>query len=107
VLIGYSFGRLHDTFDDAESLEYFIDLVRWRPRPVLILSPSPEELVDILQQRLSRRQVYPFAVRWEIFSSVVLGMTDPHHLITPVWCDQQLELFKRAYYRTFDESQGD
>jgi len=41
VLVGYSFGRWQDTFDDAGSFEYFVDLLRWRPRPVLILSPSP------------------------------------------------------------------
>jgi len=91
VLVGYSFGRWQDTFDDAESFEYFVDLLRWRPRPVLILSPSPEELADLLQQRLWRRGVYPLAVRWEIFSSVILGITGRRRRIAPIWCDKMVE----------------
>jgi hypothetical protein len=102
VLVGYSFGRWQDAFDDAESFEYFVDLLRWRPRPVLILSPSPEELADLLQQRLSRRSVYPLAVRWEIFSSVILGITGPQRRIAPIWCDRQLEAFNRVYCRELD-----
>lgn len=52
LLVGYSFGQWQGTFDDAESFEYFVDLLQTYPRPVIVLSPYPEELVDILQQRL-------------------------------------------------------
>jgi hypothetical protein len=102
VLVGYSFGRWQDTFDDAESFEYFVDLLRWRPRPTLILSPSPAELADLLQQRLSRRDVYPLAVHWEIFSSALLGIADPQRRIAPIWFDRQLNEFNRAYSRDLD-----
>jgi hypothetical protein len=85
LLIGYAFGRYQDTCDDTESFEYFIDLLRTRPRPTLILSPNPEELVDVLQQRLCSRRVYGLVIRWEVLSGVVLDMADPRRGIATCW----------------------
>lgn len=106
VLVGYSFGRWQGTFDDTESFEHFVDLLRWRPRPTLILSPSPDELADLLRQRLSRGDVYALAVRWEVFSSVVLGIAGPLRGIAPIWCDQQLKECNHAYCRELDAREG-
>lgn len=97
-LIGYSFGRVKNTFDDAESFEYFVDLLRTYPRPTLIVSPSPDELVDLLQQRLRSGQVYGFPVHWELFSRIVLSAADANRHIPIFWSDKQLDVFVRAYH---------
>ena len=102
VLVGYFLGRWHAPFHDSESFESYVGILRWRPRPTLILSPSPAELTDLLQQRLSRGNVYPLAVRWEVFSRVVLGITGPLGGTAPIWCDQQLKEFNHAYCRELD-----
>jgi hypothetical protein len=102
VLVGYSFGRMKNTFDDAESFEYFVDLLRTRPRPTLILSPSPDELVDLLQQQLHSRRVFGFPVRWELLSRIVLSIADARRHIPLFWSDKQLEALVRAYYRAED-----
>lgn len=107
VLVGYSFGRWKGAFDDKESFEYFVDLLRWRPRPTLVLSPDPAELADSLRQRLSRRDVYPLAVRWEILSSVVLGLVGPLGSIAPIWCDRRLRECNEAYCRELDAREGE
>lgn len=102
LLIGYSFGRYNDTFDDAESFEYFVDLLKMYPRPVFVLSPSPDELVELIQQRLSSYDVYPIAVRWEILSSTILAVCKCSQGLPSCWCNQQLDTFERLYYDTLE-----
>ena len=42
VIIGYSFGEQSATgsIDDSESFEMIVDLLRWRPKPVLLVGPA-------------------------------------------------------------------
>jgi hypothetical protein len=106
VLVGYSFGRREKTFDDAESFEYVVDLLRTHPRPTLVLSTSPNELVDLLQQQLHSRQVYAVPVRWELFSQLLLAATGQGRRIPTNWCDARLEALLEAYYRIEELGQG-
>ena len=106
LLIGYSFGQWHGTHDDAESFEYFVDLLKTYPRPAAVLAPSPEELVDVLQQRLRSTLVYGLPVRWEVFSAVALASADPLDGLPEMWSDERLKRFVRQYYRFLDARQG-
>jgi hypothetical protein len=85
VLIGYSFGRREGGFDDAESFEYFVDLLRTHQRPALVVAPSPDELVDLLQQRVHSRSVYAVPVPWEVLSEIVLSIADERGRIPTTW----------------------
>lgn len=106
LLVGYSFGKWQGIFDDAESFEYFVDLLLTYPRPVIVLSPYPEELVDVLQQRLRCRRVYGLPIRWEVLSGVILGAVLPPHDFRSVLSDEQIKAFQYAYYRADEASQS-
>ena len=95
LFIGYSFGQWHGRYDNAESFEYFVDLLKTYPRPAAVLAPSPEELVDVLQQRLRSIRVYGLPVRWEVFSTVALASADPPGGLPAMWSDEHLKRFVR------------
>lgn len=103
IIIGYSFGQWNGQFDDWESLEYFIDLLRYRPKPVVILSPTPQELIEILQERLSSYNVYGLPIRWELFSATLLYMINPRVPMKPRWCSNQIEKLERIYDEAYDK----
>lgn len=103
VFIGYSFGQWKGKFDDSESLEFFIDLLRYRPKPVIVLSPNPEELVEILRERISSYNVYALAIRWELFSATLLSMIAPQLQIKPEWCNDQVEELEHIYFHAYDK----
>lgn len=97
LMIGYSFARYANAFDDYESLEYFVELLKRHPKPVFVLSPYPEELVDILQQRLSSYNVYGFPLRWEVFSRFLTTSFTSQWEFQGSWCNEQLRAFVYLY----------
>lgn len=102
IIIGYSFGRRDSGFDDIHSLEYFVDLLKNLPRPAFVLSPSPDEIVEVLRERLSSPNVFGLSVRWEIFSELILAATDLAGL-NPCWCDRQIEKLIYSYEKALDK----
>jgi len=103
VVIGYSFGRTAaGGFDDAESLEYFVDLLRTCPRATFVLSPTPEELAEILRQRLSSYRVFGVPVRWEVFAGLIMTVSHPVHGLPSRWCDEQLDGLMYSYAKAVD-----
>lgn len=73
LIVGYSFGKQENGFDDSESLEFFVELLRRTGKHAFVLSPSPEELTEILQQRVSLFSVTGISVRWELFARLLLA----------------------------------
>lgn len=103
VIVGYSFGRNRDgRLDDAESWEYVVDLLKMAPRPTYVLSPHPEELADLLRQRLSSRQVFGIAVRWEALAPLLMTASEPGRCIPSRWSDEQLARFMYSYSQSED-----
>ena len=74
VVIGYSFGEQRDTgsIDDTESLEALTDLLRWRPKPVLVIGPDPEAVAARLEAAVRTRDIGLLACRWNVLSQFVL-----------------------------------
>ncbi len=102
VIVGYSFGRRDNGCDDVHSLEYFVDLLKVLPRPTFVLSPNPDELVEVLRERLSSHNVFGLPVRWEVFSTKILAAIEPSEGLSQRWCDRQLEEFIYAYEKAVD-----
>jgi hypothetical protein len=74
VVIGYSFGEQRDTgcIDDTESFEALTDLLRWRPKPVLVIGPDPEGVAARLEAAVRTRDIGLLACRWNVLSQFVL-----------------------------------
>lgn len=68
-IIGYSFGRMND----AESFEMLIDLLRWKPKPILIVNPDPRDLIELLETTLKRKSVYGLSCKWNVLAKFVIN----------------------------------
>jgi hypothetical protein len=74
VIIGYSFGAQPDgSIDDAESFSMLIDLLRWRPKPVLVVGPDPEPLAVRLESALRLSSVSMLRCHWNVLAEFVLS----------------------------------
>jgi hypothetical protein len=70
--IGYSFGMWGGGMDDVESFELLTDLLRWKPKPVLIVNPAPQYLVELLETAIKRKSVYGLCCKWNILAKFIL-----------------------------------
>lgn len=70
--IGYSFGAWGGGMDDVESFELLTDLLRWKPKPVLIVNPAPQYLVELLETAIKRKTVYGLCCKWNILAKFIL-----------------------------------
>jgi len=69
--IGYSFGRtLSGTIDDVESFEFFRDILKRRPRRVVVLDPQPEHVVGLFEDAL-RQRIYACRLYWDCLASAI------------------------------------
>ena len=66
-LIGYSFGAWGEGIDDAESFEMITDLLRWKPKPVLVVNPAPHGLIDLLEGSIKQR-VFGLSCKWNVLA---------------------------------------
>jgi hypothetical protein len=76
VIAGYSFGDQLTTWssiDDLESFELLTDLLRWRPRPVLVVGPDPERMVYRIESAVRRRLGSILQCRWNVLAEFVLS----------------------------------
>lgn len=69
-LIGYSFGACGGRTDDAESFEMVTDLLRWKPKPVLVVNPTPHALIDRLEASI-KQKVYGLCCKWNILAEFI------------------------------------
>ena len=73
VIIGYSFGeQIAGTIHDGESFEMLTDLLRWRPRPILVIDPYPERVADRIASAV-HRNVSQLRCRWNILAEFILS----------------------------------
>lgn len=63
IILGYSFGQRSDGFDDTQSLEFFVSLMKRYPRPVFVVSPTPHDLAEMLRDKISSHHVYGISLR--------------------------------------------
>jgi len=72
-IIGYSFGAWGGGLDDIESFELLTDLLRWKPKNVLIVNPSPQHLVELLETAIKRKTVYGLSCKWNILAKFIIN----------------------------------
>lgn len=75
IIIGYSFGYQTATgsIDDAESFEMIVDLLRWRPKRVLIIDPNPERLYFRIESAVRRNTVSILRCKWNVLAAFILS----------------------------------
>jgi hypothetical protein len=74
VLIGYSFGEQHQDgcIDDVETFEMLASLLRWRPKPVLVIGPDPDRICLRLEQAIRRASVSRLCCKWNVLAEFML-----------------------------------
>lgn len=84
VIIGYSFGEQRETgsIDDSESFEIIVDLLRWRPKPVLLVGPEPERLLSRIESAIRSKSVSMLRCKWNVLAEFILsgGFTSAYKL---------------------------
>ncbi|WP_041463909.1 hypothetical protein [Pelodictyon luteolum] len=103
VILGYSFGQRSGGFDDIHSFRYVVSLLKSNPLPVFVVSPTPDDLAELLRDTLSWRYVYAVALRWEFFSAAVLANVGSLQGIGRNWLDI-LRRIIRDYEAALDAS---
>jgi hypothetical protein len=78
VIVGYSFGRWDGALDDLESFEFFVDLLKRSPKPVVVVSPEPEFLAGSLQDSVKSRKIYGCPIYWHKFAASVWRVVARH-----------------------------
>jgi hypothetical protein len=75
VLIGYSFGEQTDTglIDDSETFEMLSELLRWCPKPILIIDPKPDRIFDRIAASLRRPQISVLRCRWNVLAEFIVS----------------------------------
>jgi len=72
-IVGYSFGAWGGRLDDTESFELLTDLLRWEPKPVLVVNPAPHCLVALLEAAIKRKTVYALCCKWNILARFIMS----------------------------------
>jgi len=64
LLVGYSFGRQPSGgIDDAESFEFFREILKRFPRRIVVVDPSPEHVAGLFEDAL-RQRIYACKLYW-------------------------------------------
>jgi hypothetical protein len=95
ALVGYSFGRQGETFDDRISLEGLITGLRGFRGPVYIFDPSPEPVRDMIADAIQSNAVIGVPVYWNVFAHAArtrLDKTDTG-ISLHYRCEQILDCF--------------
>ena len=69
-LIGYSFGAWGGGIDDPESFELLTDLLRWRPKPILVVNPEPYDLISLFEGSI-KQKVFGLSCKWNILAKFI------------------------------------
>lgn len=87
ILIGYSFGlqNVSGELDDIESFEFLMSLLRKFPKPVLVIDPNPQLLMDRIESSIKRDCLFFLPYKWNILSSFILSGNFSRHLGTNLY----------------------
>jgi hypothetical protein len=116
IIIGYSFGEQQATgsIDDLESFEMIVDLLRWRPKRVLVVGPDPEQLFFRIEDAIKSKAVSMLLCKWNVLSAFILSgafakscnqarcfdsqeITSLYRKFEDVMCDESTAFCSNAY----------
>ena len=69
--IGYSFGAWSGGIDDAESFEMITDLMRWKPKTVVVVNPHPNNLAALIESSI-KQKVFCLSCKWNILAKFIV-----------------------------------
>jgi hypothetical protein len=72
AVIGYSFGRNGDNFDDNVSLEIFQRRFKGFAGNVYVIDPHPETLREMIAERLKSKYVFGVRAYWNVLAHVFI-----------------------------------
>jgi hypothetical protein len=82
AIIGYSFARVGDCYDDKISLDFFRERFRAFRGSIYVVDPHPSELRETIADALKSRSVFGIPVYWNVFAHAALGLLR-HPLASP------------------------
>lgn len=96
ILIGYSFGTFSSSRDDAETFEFFCEMLRMYPKPVIVVGLNPEGIAAAIQEAIRQRSVYSIPAYWNHLSRALLEVAYNYRCYNPInLCSLQAEICYR------------
>ncbi len=72
AIIGYSFAQMGSGYDDAVTLACFVQRFKHYPGAILVVSPYPTQLCEMLSDTLEIKTVYPIKRYWNVLAHAYL-----------------------------------
>ena len=72
AIIGYSFAQMGNGYDDAVTLACFVQRFKHYPGAILVVSPDPTQLYEMLSDALEIKTVYPIKRYWNVLAHAYL-----------------------------------
>jgi len=72
AIIGYSFGRNGDTYDDCVSLNYLRNVLRGFIGNVYVIDPQPESVREMVKDVIRSKNVYGVRAYWNVLAHVLM-----------------------------------
>jgi hypothetical protein len=72
VIIGYSFAQMGSGYDDAVTRAFFIQRFKHYSGAILVISPDPTQLCEMLCEELEIKTVYPIKRYWNVLAHAYL-----------------------------------
>lgn len=76
AIIGYSFGKNGDTFDDYISLKFLTDRFAKEKKQIFILDPYSDHLKWYFQEEAKNKHCYFIPIFWDIFADALIFMNN-------------------------------
>lgn len=73
AIIGYSFGRHGDSYDDRVSLEFFQQAFRTFAGNIYVIEPNPDIVRDMLAERIKSEKVVSVRAHWNVLAHALIG----------------------------------
>jgi hypothetical protein len=95
AIIGYSFGRNGETYDDSVSLDCFQHAFRGFQGNIYVVNPDPDDLRDMLAETFRPKSVFGIRAYWNLLAHAFMEtLSDPNGLrpLNYVY-EQMLDMF--------------
>ena len=83
AIVGYSFARMGNGYDDAVTLANFVQRFKHYSGAVLIFGPDPTQLCEMLSDALEIKTIYPIKRYWNVLAHAYCEtLRDPNKFIS-------------------------
>ena len=68
TIIGYSFAKIGNTYDDAVSLACFVQKFKYYPGAIFVIGPDSTNLCEMLSDELEINSIFPIKCYWNVLA---------------------------------------